>query len=92
MADAAKVDRTTAKIKFTRTEKSLSNALTSDGILLDTMTRRFSEFRNAYIQCETKHDAYILALGVDVDDNKEELLTGIVDRFEKLKIQYDTKV
>ena len=92
MADAAKIERTTAKTKFTRTEKSLSNALTSDGIMLDTMTRRFSEFRIAYTQCETKHDAYILALGDDVEDNEEEWLTGIITRFETLEIRYDTKV
>ena len=63
MADAAKIQRTTAKNKFTRAEKSLSNALDSEGTPLNTMTRRFDDFKTAFRKTEDTHDTYVALLG-----------------------------
>ena len=92
MADAAKTQRTAAKTKFTRAEKSLSNAMLSDGTLVETITRRFNELKNAYAQTETTHDAYVLALGEDVQGGEEEWIDDIIGRFELIETNYDKKV
>ena len=66
MADALKGQRKVAKAKFTRTERSLDTAITSDNIPLQTIVRRFGDFKKAYEDTENAHDAYVAALG-DMD-------------------------
>ena len=93
MADAAKIQRTTAKTKFTRAEKSLSNALDSDGTPLNTMTRRFDDFKTAFRNTEDTHDTYVALLAGEADEEFEEAwMNAIAERFETLEIKYDTKV
>lgn len=95
MAAAAKIERTTAKARFTRSETSLAKALTSDGIPVETMTRRFKDFKAAYIAAESAHDTYAIALGENTDEDDDALgawIDDIISRFEKMEVDYDQKV
>ena len=66
MADALKGQRTVAKTKFTRTERSLDTPITSDNIPLQTIVRRFGDFKKSFEDAENVHDAYVATLG-DMD-------------------------
>ena len=72
MADVAKVERTTAKTKFTCAERSLRNALTSDNIPIETISRRFNDFKRLYEKAETAHDNFTALLQPEGDENTEE--------------------
>ena len=48
MANVLKAQRTVAKQKFTRTEKSLDTAITTDGTPLQTIVRKFGDFKKVF--------------------------------------------
>ena len=94
MAEIAKAARTAMKSKFTRAEKALNTALTSDDMPAETISRRFNDFKKTYEQVETAHDTYVAALDQpEGEENPEEAwITSMIDRYEKLEIAHDKKV
>ena len=94
MAEIAKAARTAMKSKFTRAEKALNTALTSDDMPVETISRRFNDFKKTYENVETAHDTYVAALELPEgdEDPEEAWITSMIDRYEKLEIAHDKKI
>ena len=94
MANVLKAQRTVAKQKFTRTEKSLDTAITTDGTPLQTIVRKFGDFKKVFEDAENAHDAYVASLGemtAETAETEEAWINDICQRYDNLEVKCDTK-
>lgn len=67
MADVAKKERTAAKGRFTRMNKSVNTSI-SKKLIKDTVDSRFQELEEAWKDLQAKHEKYVIAAEEDVDE------------------------
>ena len=95
MMEQAKQARTSAKMQFTRAEKSLLDALNVPEIPISTLQRRFTELKKKWDTVQDSHDAYSAFSGEMEDEQVSQLDTWIQDlsqRFDEVEIKADQKI
>ena len=90
--EEAKKARTTAKGRFTRDEKSLSDALKVETLPLATLERRFKDLKSKWDLCQETHDNYALFAGemeAAEADGLEIWIEELSERFNAIEIIAD---
>lgn len=94
--EQAKRTRTAAKAQFTRTKKSLNDALTApSSVPASTLERRFEELKKRFDAVQDSHDSYT-AFSDEMEDVESAALQQWIDElateFDGLEIRTDEKI
>ena len=88
MADVAtaKKERSAAKGRFTRTNKSVNNAITNK-LATDTIESRFQDLLTAWNNLQDKHEKYIVLEAEPADDAEDTYLDTAMTEFEITEVE-----
>ena len=92
--DQAKQERTRAKGQFTRSKKSLSEAVNHPDPSLATIERRFDDLKKRWNHVQDTHDAYaeyISDMQPEEADKLDEWIDAITNEFNDLEMVSDKK-
>ena len=82
MSDELKKKRTVSKSRFTRTRKSLEEAITKD-VIQKTVTNRYTQFTKAWEEVQRCHEEYVETLeDPEAEENWIEELAALYDNIE----------
>jgi hypothetical protein len=93
--EQAKNARTAAKRQFTRSMKSLSDALKVPDIPTSTLERRFSELKKKWDTAQEAHDGYSAfteELEAEDSANLDDWIDSLASDFDQIEIKTDAKV
>ena len=92
MAEQAKSKRTEAKRQFTRCVNILEDTLERNDIFISTINRRFSDLKTRFEETQKTHDAYVVLLNIDTQEQEDKWIIDISKKYYDIELQYDTYI